>query len=754
MRLTLLYIVLAIASGSAVSQTPDPADQVCPHSPEGSVVQDPPALYSKGGRLELTLNFRSAVDAHGLERYCYATDTGLQSPTLHLRPNDRLIIHLHNGHVSTPGISQMPSDDPCKGGAMGPQFTNLHFHGLSVAPTCHSDETLKTLVGPGQTFDYEVQIPANESTGLYWYHPHVHGYGEAQVQGGASGAIVIDGIESGVAALKGLPERTLILRDQLLPGGKPVRSNVGVGLFDNAKRATQKATGPNAKPSWDVSLNHIPIIYPGYTPAVIQAKPHERQFWRVLNAAADTIFDLQLIVNGTAQPLDVVAVDGVPLPRVVRQQSIPLSPGGRVEFIVVTPGEGDRAKLITQNWETGPDGEVDPTRPLADIVAEDIVKENRLRSVAPGPKQPAAQSLLQATPALQRKLYFSEKGSDESPTGAAFFLTVEGQQPDVFRMGQSPNMIAHQGTVEDWTIENRALQDHVFHIHQIHFKVLEINGKSVPDSGLRDTIDIPYYDEKGPYPSVKLRMDFRDPRIIGTFVFHCHILQHQDQGMMGTIQVAPPGRPARISIEGSAQNVTIYDVFSVTASLLNADAKVAKGSVQFVVDHAQTSEAALTDGRAQFTGRISQAGKHIITATYLGDANLAPSPSTSLSINVVSAFFTLSPSADIELQSPSRSAGTPITVNAIGGFQQPVRLSCALPKEVRGVSCSVAPSVINGSGLATLTVANQEVVTGNGDIPKSSLGLPPTNYAVTVLAISGSGDTEIRKTLIVKLRVK
>ena len=157
MRRALLYIVLAIVSGSAVSQTPDPADQVCLRSQEGSGVQDPPALYSKDGRLEVTLNFRSSVDAHGLDRYCYATDTGLQSPTLHLQPNDRLVIHLHNGLVSTPGSPQMPSaDDPCKGGVMGPQFTNLHFHGLSVPPTCHSDETLKTLVGPGQTFDYEV----------------------------------------------------------------------------------------------------------------------------------------------------------------------------------------------------------------------------------------------------------------------------------------------------------------------------------------------------------------------------------------------------------------------------------------------------------------------------------------------------------------------------------------------------------------------------------------------------------------------
>jgi Multicopper oxidase/Bacterial Ig-like domain (group 3) len=300
-------------------------------------------------------------------------------------------------------------------------------------------------------------------------------------------------------------------------------------------------------------------------------------------------------------------------------------------------------------------------------------------------------------------------------------------------MGQPPNIIAHQGTVEDWVIENRALQDHVFHIHQIHFKVLEINGEPVPDSGLRDTIDIPYYDEKGPYPSVRLRMDFRDPKILGTFVFHCHILQHQDQGMMGTIHVAPPGRPTSISMEASEHNVTLYDVFSITTKLLNADAKAAKGSVQFVVDDSQTSKAALANGEARFTGRISKPGKHVITAIYLGDTNLAPSPSTSLSVNVVSSFFTLSPSPDLELKLPSHSASSPLTVNAVGGFNQPVQLGCALPKELKGASCSVIPSVINGSGTAMLTIANEGDVASTEGANRGTLGLPRGNYPITFL---------------------
>ena len=102
-----------------------------------------------------------------------------------------------------------------------------------------------------------------------------------------------------------------------------------------------------------------------------------------------------------------------------------------------------------------------------------------------------------------------------------------------------PNISVPLGPGEDWVVENRAQEAHAFHIHQIHFQVLERDGVPVRDPELRDTIDIPYWPGHGPYPSVKLRMDFRDPDIVGTFVYHCHILGHEDGGMMGTIEVTP-----------------------------------------------------------------------------------------------------------------------------------------------------------------------------------------------------------------------
>ncbi len=148
-----------------------------------------------------------------------------------------------------------------------------------------------------------------------------------------------------------------------------------------------------------------------------------------------------------------------------------------------------------------------------------------------------------AAPVRARKLYFSEKRRNPADPKSPFtyFITVEGSVPRAFDMNfTQPDIIARQGTVEDWTIENRATEAHVFHIHQVHFQVLQRDGRAVNEPLLRDTIDLPFWRGQGsPYPSVKLRMDFRDPNIVGTFLYHCHILEHEDGGMMGSIRVIP-----------------------------------------------------------------------------------------------------------------------------------------------------------------------------------------------------------------------
>jgi FtsP/CotA-like multicopper oxidase with cupredoxin domain len=142
-----------------------------------------------------------------------------------------------------------------------------------------------------------------------------------------------------------------------------------------------------------------------------------------------------------------------------------------------------------------------------------------------------------------RKMFFSERPSDpsdpKSPT--VFFITQDGQTPTPFDPNSStPDIVVKQGEVEDWIIENRSVELHAFHIHQLHFLLLDWFGLPVNEPFLRDTVNVPYFDNHMlSYPSVRLRMDFRDPNTVGTFVYHCHLLEHEDGGMMGLIRVEP-----------------------------------------------------------------------------------------------------------------------------------------------------------------------------------------------------------------------
>ena len=146
-------------------------------------------------------------------------------------------------------------------------------------------------------------------------------------------------------------------------------------------------------------------------------------------------------------------------------------------------------------------------------------------------------------PVRVRKLYFSEKLEDPSDPNSAttFYITVDGQMPAAFDPhAPLPNIIVHQGDVEDWIIENRSTELHAFHIHQLHFMLMAGPACLCKEPFLRDTVNVPFYNGRMlQYPSVRLRMDFRDPNTVGTFVYHCHLLEHEDSGMMGTVRVEP-----------------------------------------------------------------------------------------------------------------------------------------------------------------------------------------------------------------------
>jgi hypothetical protein len=152
------------------------------------------------------------------------------------------------------------------------------------------------------------------------------------------------------------------------------------------------------------------------------------------------------------------------------------------------------------------------------------------------------------TPSKTRLLYFSSILADPTDPNSdtIFFITVDGQKPQAFSMETSlslpPSVIVEAGTVEDWIIENRAMESHVFHIHQLHFLLTAQNKVhvSADEQQYLDNILIPAWDGVSAYPSVTLRMKFSED-IIGRFMYHCHILEHEDKGMLAVIEVVPKG---------------------------------------------------------------------------------------------------------------------------------------------------------------------------------------------------------------------
>jgi FtsP/CotA-like multicopper oxidase with cupredoxin domain len=496
------------------------AAQTCPARPaSGTVVADALSLSSQNGVLPAQFTMMRSVDQQGYTHYCYNYKSGTQTveaPTLRLNPGDTLALDVLNRIQDTDSTGmkmEMPASAACgDGGAMTVDSTNVHFHGLNVPPVCHQDDIINTLIQPGTPgFHYSVKIPTTEPPGLYWYHPHVHGFTEFQVNGGAAGAIIVEGMEKLRPEVAGLTERVFVIRQQYLVPWIP---------------------GP-----YELTLNYQVAPNLGAKP-IIQMKPGEKQFWRVANATLQNFMPLQVLVNGVAQPLQVIALDGYPLTQPRNETTILVPPAGRAEFIVTAPAAGQTAIFYNGAYSTGPTGNADLAQTLANIQLSDASSSHMPKaSTLMAADSLKFSDLAHASVTAQRSLYFSEEfGGTNGPI--QFYVTVGGQKQKVFEPNEAPAITTKVGAVEDWTIENRALETHAFHIHQVHFLLLEVDGKPATDSDLRDTIEIPYWGGTGtPYHSVKIRLDFRDPTTAGTFVFHCHILLHEDLGMMHKILV-------------------------------------------------------------------------------------------------------------------------------------------------------------------------------------------------------------------------
>jgi FtsP/CotA-like multicopper oxidase with cupredoxin domain len=398
-------------------------------------------------------------------------------------------------------------DGPCT------NMTNLHFHGLHVSPNAPQDDAITMMAMPGQSLEYVVTIPRNQSPGLYWYHTHPHGESYQQALDGMSGAIVIDGIENYVPQVRDMRERILVIRDAVIEkddaAAKELRQRVQIPAVG--------CSASTEKPERILTVN-------GAVRPQIAIAPGERQFWRIVNASPDLYADLQM----DTEPLEVVALDGMPLAlhdpqrRTETVDHILIPPAGRVEAIVHGPKAGVRASLRTRCFDTGSDGDPNPAMVLADLTAgaQSVFRSSTRRvDTLSAINRPISPTLLKTT-------------EDSSPE---FVVTFTEDKKGFYINGKKygptdpPMTTVAVGKYQHWRVVNDTQEVHPFHIHQVHFLSYAENGIRPEHPEWLDTVNVPV---KG---SVDLMMDFTDPIIRGTSLFHCHLLSHEDKGMMAKL---------------------------------------------------------------------------------------------------------------------------------------------------------------------------------------------------------------------------
>ena len=462
------------------------------------LVSESPQVSSHNHVVFLTLH---AVNVKGRDVFVF--DDKPIPPTIRAFPGDVLKITY---------VNDLPLRSPTKC-AINPctDMTNLHFHGLTVSPNSPQDDVLGMMALPGQVLHYSVHIPRNHEPGLFWYHTHPHGESHRQVLDGMSGAIVIEGIERYVPEVRQLRERVMIVRGLALESdskAEALKQKVGI--------PTAKCGAGSGTPNEIFTVNGE--IRPG-----IEIGSGERQFWRIVNASADRYLDLQV----DQSKFEVIALDVMPLayhdpknPRLIAIHML-VAPAGRIEAVVTGPPPGAHAALRTLCVDTGADGDPNPGMVLADLVPS----VPRSRAVArvqlnvdkrPRLYKPVELETLKKTAPSFKVIFTEDKNG----------FYINGQ---MFAADAAPIVKVRVGTYQHWLVVNQSGELHPFHIHQVHFLAYRENGVPLAHPTWLDTVNVPY---RG---SVDVLLDFTDPVIRGMSVFHCHLLNHEDKGMMAKV---------------------------------------------------------------------------------------------------------------------------------------------------------------------------------------------------------------------------
>jgi suppressor of ftsI len=482
----------------------------------GRAFREPPVVRSSNGRLRRTIIARNGtIEVSGVP--LDATQTygvrgavrGLLGPTLRVEPGDLIDLVLANRltqpptiPVTTPAPVVPAHGEACEQDMQIPvghaQPTNLHFHGLHVTPrnrkvgnvTYYGDNVLVCL--PAGRSHIRFRVPENHDQGTFWYHAHLHGLTDDQVSRGLAGMLIVGD------SRRYLPARFRRIRTRLL--------------------SLKDVQAVNVAGRWAIPTNRDPADTTRTVNGLVQPRltirPRETQLWRLANSSSDVWYNVALVGGrGGTDALTVVARDGNPLVAPHRVRKVLLGPAQRVDVLVRAPRSG------TRTLRTLPFNQGSTSFPAADLATVNVAR-------------PAATAL--AVPRRHGKLptFPARRGRTRTWrfnfTSAGAVINDKPFSPN--RIDAKPRL----GTTERWILLNESTEWHPIHVHQDDFRVLRINGRRVRVRSDQDVVPLPPKRDGAP-GRVDIDMPFQD--YPGDFVLHCHILNHEDGGMMARISV-------------------------------------------------------------------------------------------------------------------------------------------------------------------------------------------------------------------------
>lgn len=458
-----------------------------PSIPPGAAFIEPEELVSANGRLAVTLTAEAQSVPYGSgTRFANTYNGSVPGPTLRVRPGDELTVTLRNRlNVET----------------------NLHTHGLHVSPAAEADNIF-VMVAPGDQHTYTYKIPADHPSGLFWYHPHAHGTVADQVAAGLAGAIiVVDAIDES-SEIASSTERLWVLSDP----------RIGARASDLAIAKMERMQGREG----DV------VLINGEAKPMLTTKAGSLERWRFVNASASRYYRLAL----EGHQFSVIASDGGRLAAPVPAAEVLLAPGERTELLV-TPTKAGSYRMRALAYDRGSpamgagmgggrsSSSVDVTIATVSVIGD--------AAAATLPGALATQTAPVTQPVTSTRVVTLAMGGAGGGIGGGGGMGGGGMMgftiDDKTFDGARTDITATLGTTEQWTIRNTSPMDHPFHIHVWPFEI--VDGPAT--AGWKDTVNVPAKS------SVDIRIRFAD--FAGRTVYHCHILDHEDLGMMGVIEV-------------------------------------------------------------------------------------------------------------------------------------------------------------------------------------------------------------------------